>query len=282
MKTQLPEFSSPPLSEVALSVQFEPLDRLVVPEIGLLWQHYGKRFTHVEQHGPLDAIIERTGVRRSRTNVPNIQIAPGVPLPRIWFLDDSKRTILQIQQDRFTRNWRQMDFADEYPRYEESIRPSFIEDLQDFIKFMSDKEIGTISPTQCEVVYINYIRPNECWDTHADADKVFSFVANSVNVSETQDLKLEDAKLEIRHLINDEEGHFLGRLYVLVTPVFERNEDIPMFELRLVARGRPLSSTIEGVMGFLDLGRNHIVRTFEKVTTECLHGVWGKKESREV
>lgn len=46
----LPCFDDPPLQEVAISVQFEPLQHLVVPEIGRLWQHYEKKgYQHDKQ-----------------------------------------------------------------------------------------------------------------------------------------------------------------------------------------------------------------------------------------
>jgi hypothetical protein len=39
-----PDFADPPVVEVALSVQFDPLSALRTPQIGLLWAEYRTRF----------------------------------------------------------------------------------------------------------------------------------------------------------------------------------------------------------------------------------------------
>ena len=36
----LPDFEAPPLIEVAISVQFEPIPDLQTPQIGLLWSRF--------------------------------------------------------------------------------------------------------------------------------------------------------------------------------------------------------------------------------------------------
>ena len=274
MNTRLPEFADPPLSEVALAVQFEPLEKLLVPQIGLLWQHYGKRFPHVEQHSRVDTVIERVGIQKRRGPELDFKITAGPSLPRIWFLDSSGRQLLQIQQDRFVRNWRKLDDADAYPRYVESIRPGFLDDFGDFTSFLTDSEIGKVKPTQCEITYVNFIPSNECWSKHAEVNNVFSIFAKETNVSDG--LEVEDVKFEIRHLITDDKGEFIGRLYVVAVPVVNVNNDAPGYNLQLIARGRPLSHSVDGIMDFMDLGRAHIVKAFRNVTTSCLHSMWGE------
>jgi uncharacterized protein (TIGR04255 family) len=271
----LPYFSDPPLQEVAISAQFEPLQRLVVPEIGRLWQHYGSKYHHVEQHPPLPSKIERIGVRPPLIRKPTLRLVDGPVLPRVWFLSEDKRELIQIQQDRFIRNWRKLGKDDDYPRYDDHIRPEFLSDLQDFANFVSENSIGDIVPNQCEVTYSNLIVSGECWETHADIGEVFT--AWSREYARTSRYELEDARFSIRHLIKAPDGDFLGRLYITTEPTFIDIEGTPGFRLDLVARGRPLSSDLEGIMGFLDLGREHIVRAFADVTRPDLHRVWGRQ-----
>ena len=192
------------------------------------------------------------------------------PLPRIWFLTEDKKELLQVQNDRFVRNWRRLDDEDEYPRYEDHIRPSFLADLKDFSSFIADKGIGVLKPNQCEVTYTNTIQRYDCWETHADIDGVLSFWRS--RYKENSALEIEDARIEIKHVVRDEHGEFLGRLYLILEPLFKMPEDEPIFGLKLICRGRPLSPSIDGVMDFLDLGRAHIVRTFAEATSDCLHG----------
>lgn len=269
----LPHFSNPPLEEVAISVQFAPLDRLVVPEIGLLWGHYGERFSHVEQHPPLDPIIERFGVR-PRPQLPNIQLVSGVPLPRIWFLDKDKRELLQIQQDRFIRNWRKIDPSDECPRYEEQLRPRFLQDLEDFQGFVAKNDIGTIKPNQCEVTYINHIHCCDEWDSHSEFSKVFSVWSN--DYAAKSPYEIEDAKFQLQQVIRDDQGEFLGRLHVSSSPAFQASDDSLVFELRLIARVRPLNETLSGIMCAIDIARECVVRSFADITRDAMHKVWDR------
>ena len=50
----LPDFENPPLVEVALSVQFEPIEQMRTPQIGLLWTEFRHRFPVTQEHPPVD------------------------------------------------------------------------------------------------------------------------------------------------------------------------------------------------------------------------------------
>lgn len=273
---QLPKFREPPLIEVALSVQYEPLQRLVVPEIGLLWQHYGEKFSRVEQHPPIDPVIERFGVKNVAKGPPTIKFETGIPLPRIWFVDDSSEELLQIQQDRFVRNWRKGSSGEGiYPHYEEHIRPKFVTDYEDFKEFLRDNDIGEVCPNQCEVVYINIIPANDLWSKHSEIGKLFTclsdeYFSNSI-------YRVEIANFSSKYLIEDEEK-IIGRLHLTIQPEYSNVDDTPAFRMTIVARGAPASQGLDGVMKFMDVGREHIVRLFDEVTTPELHEIWGKLE----
>lgn len=269
----LPCFDDPPLQEVAISVQFEPLQRLVVPEIGRLWQHYEKKgYQHVEQHPPIEPAIERLGVRKRFMHRAELRLVDGPMLPRVWFLSDDKRELIQIQQDRFGRNWRKVEEGDDYPRYDDHIRGEFLGDFEDFLGFVTDSGIGAVAPTQCEVTYVNLIVGGDGWKTHADCGEVFTPLSRDYTVASRYEI--EDVRFATRHLIRAQEGEFLGRLHTTMQPVFVGPEEKPGFNLTLVARGRPLSAELDGIMGFIDLGREHIVRAFADVTRDSMHRIW--------
>ena len=275
---KLPEFLNPPLAEVAISVQFEPLNKLVVPQIGLLWQHYGKEFPHVEHHPPIDPVIERFGVRSSSI-FPNIQLLQAHPLPRVWFLNSAGDELLQLQQDRFVRNWRKVNPDLEYPRYETYIRPKFIDSFRDFEKFISDNQIGVIKANQCEVSYVNLITSNDVWTTHADIAHVFTNWDKEYSKDATYEL--EDARFQIRHLLRDQAGNFMGRLNITCEPTFASSKDqSPLFELRLIARLKPFDATLDGIMKSVDIGRESIVKTFAAITRKEMHDVWNQGDTR--
>ncbi|HEY1342948.1 MAG TPA: hypothetical protein VGF59_35845, partial [Bryobacteraceae bacterium] len=55
----LPDFENPPVLEVAMSLQFKPLDLLRTPHFGLLWATLRRHgFTRIEDHGELEPVQE--------------------------------------------------------------------------------------------------------------------------------------------------------------------------------------------------------------------------------
>jgi uncharacterized protein (TIGR04255 family) len=258
---------------VSLSVQFERLDTLQVPQIGKLWDLYKDQLPNTEQRTPTDPQIERVGIRSKADATPNLRFFDSPPLPKIWFLDRDNRELVQIQQDRFSRNWRQVTGDEEYPRYETYIRERFIEDYKKFNAFIDNYKLGSLKLNQCEIAYVNHIPANGIWSQHPEIFKVLNFI-NQPELG--HGLKPENARAQLRYLILDNDNSFVGRLYIAAEPAHRTVDDLPLFVLKLVARGRPLGEGLKGVMAFMDLGRKHIVETFDQITKSSMHKEWGK------
>src|SRR6266566_1973662 len=141
-KAGLPEYESPPVIEVVLSVQFESMDDMHAPQLGLLWSQFRKDFPRVEQHPPIPSVVETFGQTLSAR--PGFQIEmselPFPFLPRLWFLNESGTELVQVQQDRFIHNWRKTDSGQQYPRYE-YIRGRFNSELQLFSSFLEAEKL---------------------------------------------------------------------------------------------------------------------------------------------
>lgn len=274
----LPDFSDPPLIEVVLSLQFDVISTLTIPQIGLLYQEYNQRFPIIDENAPLDPEIERLGVRVPK-GMSRIEFKTSAPIPRIWFIDEEKRELIQVQKDRFIRNWRKITEKDEYPRYDNHIRPEFISDYEIFEKFVSNLKDSQININQCEVTYINHIFPNSLWNNHADYQKLFSVINNFPEVEGTV---TENFQFTAKNLIVDEKGEFIGRLIVNLVPAYrvnDKGEDTPIFELQLTARGKPIGADKKSALKFFDLGRMYIIRMFTEITTPEMHKIWGRKDN---
>src|ERR1043166_5147847 len=163
VQISLPDFVKPPVTEVALSVQFNPLPELKAPQLGLLWNEFRSRFPKAEQQPPLDSVMEKFGVRGP--GKVNVRFEMGVPVPRCWFLNEAGTELIQVQQDRFAHNWRKVGEEDSYPRYE-YICETFKAELGIFCQFLARERLGELIPNQCEVIYVNHIAPGENWERH--------------------------------------------------------------------------------------------------------------------
>jgi uncharacterized protein (TIGR04255 family) len=276
-----PRYEHPPVVEVALGVQFKPLATLGIPQLGLLWSTSRARFPKVEHQPPLQHEIERRGVQAQPTIGFRIVEPGSVLIPRVWMISERGTELLQVQQDRFVRNWRRYhDGQAIYPEYLEHLRPKMIEDLKIFLAFVRDEKLGEIEFDQCDLTYVNQIEPSGVWSSPAEYTKVFPGLAPGLNVGSER--PLDTVGFRARHELLDPSGEFVGRLHIQLDsgtsiPTAERPEPQPILALQLIARGSPIGKGIDGLLAFLDFGHDAIVTTFDKITSETMHQAWGKK-----
>ena len=102
----LPEFSDPPVAEVALSLQFRPLKEFGAVHFGAIRSRFVDKFPKFEEHPPLERAVEVFGEGPGQSQSPKIEFVSRLPLPRVWFLTEDGGQLIQIQRDRFVHNWR--------------------------------------------------------------------------------------------------------------------------------------------------------------------------------
>lgn len=276
MQRNLPDFANPPLIEVALSLQFEALEDLRTPQLGLLWSEFRERFPNTEERAPLESVIERFGVSRSSSPSVRMQLVETPPVPRVWFINQSGTELIQIQQDRFIHNWRKTGAGDEYPRYEH-LRDTFVAELKVFQATVERDQCGKLIPNQCEITYVNHLLAGEGWTTHEQLGVVISAVQSNVAIDGA--IAHEDTRLIFRFVIHDDAGKPIGRLHANVEPAFRVGDKLPMFIFTLTARLQPAGNDIGDVLSCLDRGRECIVRGFAALTTPQMHSYWGRKDA---
>ena len=268
----LPEFERPPLAEVVLGIQFDPLVGLSSARLGEVWGLFRDQFPTTTDHLPLPAVFERLGPpSESQAIQLNFDVLRP-PLPRCWFVSAGDDEVLQFQQDRFHHNWRRREGQPDYPRYR-TIRSRFESELASLTAFISASSIGSIEVNQCEVTYINNIVADECWTEHAHAGRVLRLVTEDPGLAIGPP---EHVRCDTAFPILDEEQRPRGRLHVSLVSGFMKESAKPMFALKLTARGAPMGQGVAGALEFLDLGRRSIVRGFAELTTDRMHQVWGR------
>ena len=275
MTTPLPEFDNPPVVEVALSVQFDPLPELRTPQLGLLWQTVRERFPRIEEHPPLEPSVETFGTRPAAEPGVRFEMMRRLPVPRVWFLNREGTELIQVQPDRFVHNWRKLASAQPYPRYENHIRPTFFKELSAFCEFLKHENLGDLKPNQCEVTYVNHIVAGRGWERPGQLPRVLKLCAG--DLLEPMPGELEEIRMNGSFVIPGPGGGPAGRLRFVIEPGFRTSDGQPLFVMNLVARGQPTPGSVEGIMAFLDLGRKWIVNGFTALTTPEMHKIWGRK-----
>jgi uncharacterized protein (TIGR04255 family) len=160
----LPTFTNSPLVEVSLTAQFRPLTAFRNVHTALLWTHFREAFPRIEEHHPMPHQEEVFGPGRIGKLMVNLEVSDTPALPRTWFLNENGTELIQVQSDRFSRNWRRtgegVTGQSEYPRYHH-MRRRFEEDLVRFRDFVTAEHLGELSFDQCETSYVDEIdRPH--------------------------------------------------------------------------------------------------------------------------
>lgn len=276
--TDLPEFDEPPLVEVALTVQFERLQKFRSSDAVLFWNQDAIRrsFPRIEEHPALDSILEREGLSDFR-QVVRVQFSEKPEVPRYFFVNDRGTQLIQLQPDRLSHNWRKVRDGDAYPRYE-AIREVFLQELRLLEQFVSDRSLGDFKPTQCEVTYVNHISGANPKSLPLPGSilRVWSQRHSQLASSE-----FEGAAIDARYTIRDRAGSFRGRLRVDFRPATRREDESLLYVLQLTARGAPLGAGVDGSIEFIDLGRSSLVHAFDELTTAEMHDVWRRRNVRK-
>jgi hypothetical protein len=226
------------------------------------------RFPKTEERVALAPAIERFPEPLPRSGRIQFEAVETPTLPRLWLLDNEGTEMIQVQNDRFIKNWRKAGEKDQYPHYEPVIKPAFERDFQEFQSFLAEEKLGTVKVNQCEVTYVNHIVSGEHWLELGEIDRIFTFWKQSPSPPGVP----EDLGIHVRFPIVDRHNHPLGRLHVDVQPALRAADNRPMYVMNLTARG-----LYDNGFDFFDLGRQWIVKSFEQLTTEGMHRIWRKK-----
>jgi uncharacterized protein (TIGR04255 family) len=273
----LPDFEKPPLIEVVLSVQFSDLRGYSSVHHGLLWdRNFRDSFPEFAEHAPLNPVFETFGPRSAEGPRLTLEQLSGPPVPRLWFMNRDRSHVIQVQPNRFVHNWRRIEADTGYPRYE-VLKEKFFQEFDTFSQFVKAEKLGSIECNQCEVTYVNVITLDG-EDLRIHLERVFLSLAHTEAGEPSQGARLprpEDVQFVWRYVFDDAAGEPAGRLIISCKPGLGADRT-PALRLDLTARGAPISANPEGVAGFLDLGRDVIVRGFTAITTPEMHQLWGR------
>ena len=274
--SDLPDYGAPPVTEVVLGVQFNTLSRFMAPHLGFVWAEFKQQFPQVEEHPPLDPTFETFAEKGSVAPLPRVQfqLVTSLPVPRVFFVNSEKTELLQFQRDRFLHNWRKSGEGDAYPRFERMLA-TFESGYRKLDALIGRENLGTIIPNQCEVTYINQIPLPVGQSPFETFERLFGSFISALILDDLG--KPEDARFLLRYIIRDADGAPAGRLIVTAEPAWKL-DGTSMVQLTLVARGKPQSADLAGVLGFLTVGRRHIVRTFTQLTSKEMHNLWERKQ----
>lgn len=256
----LPSYKKPPVNEVVCGMRFQSPDKLRIPHIGLLWNKFRADYPNIQHAPPI--VDAKGGIQIDRET--------GMPIPRVWFINESDDQLIQFQFDRFYFNWRRKQ--GEYPRYPHVIR-NFESVLNTIDVFFREHSLGELSPVEYELNYINHIPKGEGWNTIEDIPKIFSdfiwgrktsrFLPNPSGIAWKTEFPLQEK---------------MGRLVVTLNQATRIEDKVPLFVLELKANGFDDSADKKAFRKWFDVAHEWIVRGFTDITTPEIHQIWEREK----
>jgi len=264
----LPSFERPPVIEVVCGMTFKPLDGLLAPHLGLLWEKLKQDgYTKCQEVAPLAPAVEQFDGPQS----PSFEVTDTPPLARIWFTRDDENGIIQVQRDRFLHNWKKARPGDEYPHYD-AVIAKFREKLASFEAFVLDAEVGQLEPQQYEMTYVNHIMQGNGWHSLREIGKVFPDVGWRDQTGRFLH-SLEAVNIRLSFVLPNRSG----RLHATIRTALRRQDGFPMLLLDMTARGIPKEHSRDAMWEWFDIAHEWIVRGFADLTGPEMQGpVWSR------
>ena len=257
----LPSYRKPPIDEVVSGMRFLIPSDLRITHIGLLWNKFRKDYPNTQHALP---------IAMTKGEIP-VESVTGLPLPRVWFINEKDDQLIQFQSDRFYYNWRRR--KDEYPRYQFVIKnlECVLNTLSDFF---NDFGLGQFKPLEYELTYINHIPQGQGWNSAENLEGVF----RDFNWSATAHGFLPDPTTVSWQSAFELPGN-KGRLNTGLRMATRTTDKAPVLVLELRATGIGESSTVDAFREWFDLAHEWIVKGFTDLTTPLVHKIWEREDN---
>jgi uncharacterized protein (TIGR04255 family) len=242
--------------------------------MGLYWSLIRDRYPGQAVKPPIPPVIEEPSPRPDAgASSGDLDLfIPGEPEARFWLIDASSRQLIQVQRNRFIRNWRngerESSTASDYPRYHD-LRAKFEQEWIIFLAFLSQEGLPNPDVNQCEVTYVNQIPLEQGSGNLAEADRILTIFGRPQVAAFLPPPEVLAAN--VSYLMPERRG----RLHVSAQPAVRRKSGKRVLQLTLTARGAPASARTPDLLAWLDLGHEWALNAFLELTTSEMHSLWG-------
>jgi uncharacterized protein (TIGR04255 family) len=258
-------FKSPPIVEVALSIQFRTLSKFHAALLGEVWREFRSDYPHISYANKLEHQIERFGASQP---VPQhrLTFSDFPETPRAMFASNSNEYLIQVQEDRFILNWRKLEgFV--YPKHERLSQILFKE-FERFKRVIGEFDVGDVTPDQIEITNVNHIETAE-----QSVSKIFDGILSNVGLSKEP---IEGFNCAFTKLYKRDEQD-VGRIYTQLEKSKRRHDFQDIYVVKITGRAQPKQSNTDAMRDDFSQLRLAINRVFDTVTSSTLHNQWGKQ-----
>lgn len=251
-----------------MSVQFEPVPDLTIAHLAAWWHDEAEdRYPKARERQPVEAHVEQFDGAGPALS---LQFGTAVAPVALWLFDEDETELVQVQANRFTRNWTRS--GEGYPSYA-TLKPRFDEDFRSLRDHLLRQGFPALIATQCELTYLNPIEPGEHWSRPGQLNEVIA--PWSGQLSEPFLPEPETIQLGARWVV-EVDGTRVGRFTAQVGPMTDGRTTKIL--LTLQSRLQPLGTGQPGIDASLDLSHEWIVRGFASLTTQQMWTTWRRSQ----
>ncbi len=263
---KLPKFDNPPLVEVALGIEFEPLERWGIPHFGLFWGQIKNKYPHCLIKPPLASQLEVFG-EAERQFTMTFGAPPEV---RGWFINRQQTWLIQLQRERFVVNWRKIPVDGDYPRFQKFLA-RFEEEWDQFRNFVRDNDLGNLKPLQCELNYFNHIELPDGW---RETELLKDYLPCWTGKTSGDFLPVpEVVAINTSYTLPDDQG----RLHISMQPVFRHTDAKEVIQLTVTARVLIADDDHVAMQKAIQIAHEWGVNGFTDFTSSQMHSQWGRR-----
>jgi uncharacterized protein (TIGR04255 family) len=269
----LPNYTDPPVDEVAIALQFAPVPNFSDSVIADFFQRVRDAYPNFQYQPRFDFPVEHLAEPAAPQAMINLNpIFAPMTAPqmgnRTWLVSEDESSLIQLQDNWFAHNWRHRLAA--YPQFE-SILAEFRTRYEQFKELLAALGITSLQVFQVEVTYTN-------WITDLDISEFLGPAETARIRRQTFSDPPEQQFWAASYLIRAGDSP-VGRLRVSCNTAMRfQSGHAPngvAFQLSFKAPTPP-GVTEPHVFSLIGLGRESILNAFTDLTTETAHAHWGR------
>lgn len=260
-----PDYTNPPIVELAISAQFSPLTKLTAGHLGLFWNELGSDWVDPGDAPPIEDQYELFD--RPLAQGLRFQVRP-MPMPlRFTVGHRCKDRLVQLQATRFCLNWRKRDQT--YPSYKKLIG-EFEQLFGDFQRFVRKRELEPLAINQWELTYIDAFPKGQEWETPADWSRILPGLFGNLFSTDGLRLALSHRAAEWSYDIQPKQG----RIHVSTALGRVEGDERDALLLTTTARGPVGKDGAETLRAGLDVGHDLAFAVFDRLASDATKKRW--------
>lgn len=158
----------PPIVELVIGVQFDPLAGLSNGHLGRFWAEVAGEYPEVSDAPPIAPVVE-SFTDDVEFGAPMIAVLPTRGDSRLRMASEAGYMV-QVQNGWFVTNWIKRGDA-RYPGFA-AVRGVFDRELVRFSSHLASAGLGALVPNMWEVTYIDHVAKGELWRGGQDTSRV--------------------------------------------------------------------------------------------------------------